>query len=51
MNKPIIIGAALLTLFVVSSFAPYAAAQYAGVGGGGTVTPRRAAEASAIKNS
>jgi hypothetical protein len=39
MNKPIIIGAALLTLFVVSSFAPLAAAQYAGVGGtGGTMT-------------
>ncbi|MGI0101381.1 MAG: hypothetical protein ACREA7_02160 [Nitrosotalea sp.] len=36
MNKPIIIGAALLTLFVVSSFAPLAAAQYQGVGGGGT---------------
>ncbi|HJT09645.1 MAG TPA: hypothetical protein VJ771_02570 [Candidatus Nitrosotalea sp.] len=38
MNKPIIIGAALLALFVVSSFAPLAAAQYAGVGGGGQVT-------------
>jgi hypothetical protein len=35
MEKPIIIGAALLALFVVSSFAPFAAAQYAGVGGGG----------------
>jgi hypothetical protein len=34
MKKPVIIGAALLALFVVSSFAPYAAAQYAGVGGG-----------------
>ncbi len=38
MNKPIIIGAALLGLFVVSSFAPFAAAQYAGVGGGGEIT-------------
>lgn len=35
MNKPIIIGAALFTLFVVSSFAPLAAAQYQGVGGSG----------------
>ncbi len=38
MKKPIIIGAALLALFVVSSFAPFAAAQYAGVGGGGQST-------------
>lgn len=38
MNKPIIIGAALLGLFVASSFAPLAAAQYAGVGGGGQIT-------------
>ena len=33
MKKPIVIGAALLALFVVSSFAPFAAAQYGGVGG------------------
>jgi hypothetical protein len=38
MKKPIIIGAALLALFVVSSFAPFAAAQYTGVGGGGGIT-------------
>jgi hypothetical protein len=33
MEKPIIFGASLLALFVVSSFAPFAAAQY--VPGGG----------------
>lgn len=38
MEKPIVIGAALLALFVVSSFAPFAVAQYAGVGGGGQTT-------------
>jgi hypothetical protein len=38
MNKPLIIGAALLGFFVASSFAPLAAAQYAGVGGGGQTT-------------
>jgi len=38
MKKPIIIGTVLLALFVASSFAPFAAAQYAGVGGGGGVT-------------
>ena len=36
MKTPIIIGTVLLALFVVSTFAPFAAAQYAGVGGGGT---------------
>lgn len=38
MKKPIIIGTVLLALFVASSFAPFAAAQYAGVGGGGNPT-------------
>ena len=38
MKTPIIVGIALLALFVASSFAPLAAAQYAGVGGGGTTT-------------
>lgn len=38
MKKPIIIGTVLLALFVASSFAPFAAAQYAGVGGGGQTT-------------
>jgi len=38
MKTPIIIGTVLLALFVVSTFAPFAAAQYAGVGGGGGVT-------------
>jgi len=33
MKKPIIIGAALLALFVASSFAPFAAAQYQAGGG------------------
>jgi hypothetical protein len=37
MNKPIVIGAAILALFVASTFLPMAAAQYAGVGGGGKV--------------
>ena len=51
MNKPIIVGAALLTLFVVSSFAPFAAAQYAGVGGGGQITLEEQLKLSASKNS
>lgn len=38
MKTPIIIGTALVALFVVSTFAPFAAAQYAGVGGGGQTT-------------
>lgn len=38
MNKPILIGAAILALFVVSSLLPMAAAQYVGVGGGGNPT-------------
>ena len=33
MKKPIIIGTVLLALFVASSLAPLAAAQYGGVGG------------------
>ena len=37
MNKPIVIGAAILALFVASTFLPMAAAQYTGVGGGGKV--------------
>jgi len=37
MNKPIVIGAAILALFVASTFLPMAVAQYAGVGGGGKV--------------
>jgi len=35
MNKPIVIGATILALFVASAFLPIAAAQY-GAGGGGT---------------
>ena len=38
MNKPIVISATILALFVVSTFLPMAAAQYAGVGGGGQTT-------------
>jgi hypothetical protein len=38
MKTPIIIGTVLLALFVVTTFAPFAAAQYAGVGGGGGTT-------------
>ena len=38
MNKPILIGATILALFVVSSLLPLAAAQYIGVGGGGNPT-------------
>ncbi len=38
MKKPIIVGTILLALFVASSLVPLAAAQYAGVGGGGGVT-------------
>jgi len=37
MNKPIVIGATILALFAASTFIPMAAAQYAGVGGGGNV--------------
>jgi hypothetical protein len=37
MNKPIVIGATILALFMASTFLPMAAAQYAGVGGGGKV--------------
>lgn len=37
MNKPIVIGTTILALFVASTFLPMAAAQYAGVGGGGKV--------------
>lgn len=35
MKTPIIIGTVLVALFVASTFAPFAAAQYAGIGGGG----------------
>ncbi|MGI0009586.1 MAG: hypothetical protein ACRD92_08205 [Nitrosopumilaceae archaeon] len=38
MNKPIVIGATILAFFVASTFLPMAAAQYAGVGGGGQTT-------------
>ena len=38
MNKPILIGATILALFVVSSLLPLAVAQYVGVGGGGNPT-------------
>jgi hypothetical protein len=38
MKTPIIIGTVLVALFVASTFAPFAAAQYAGVGGGGQTT-------------
>lgn len=38
MNKPMIIGVGLLTLFATATLLPMAAAQYAGVGGGGGVT-------------
>ena len=38
MKKPIIIGTVLLALFVASSIAPFAAAQYSGVGGGSGIT-------------
>jgi hypothetical protein len=38
MKTPIIVGTVLLALFVASTFAPFAAAQYAGVGGGGQTT-------------
>jgi len=37
MNKPIVIAATILALFAASTFLPMAAAQYAGVGGGGNV--------------
>jgi len=35
MNKPIVIGATILALFVASTFLPIAAAQYGGSSGGG----------------
>ncbi len=35
MNKPIIIGAVLLSLFAASAFLPLAAAQYGGAASGG----------------
>ncbi|HMK32624.1 MAG TPA: hypothetical protein VK431_03260 [Nitrosopumilaceae archaeon] len=38
VNKPIIIGAVLLSLFAASALLPLAAAQYSGVGGGGNPT-------------
>ena len=38
MKTPIIIGTVLLALFVASTFAPFAAAQYTPVGGGAGVT-------------
>ena len=38
MNKPIIIGAVILSLFAASAFLPLAAAQYGGSGGPGGVT-------------
>jgi hypothetical protein len=38
MNKPIVISATILALFAASTFLPMAAAQYAGVGGGGQTT-------------
>ncbi len=38
LNKPIIIGVGLLTLFAASTLLPLAAAQYTGVGGGGNPT-------------
>lgn len=38
VNKPIVFGATILALFVVSTFLPMAAAQYVGVGGGGDYT-------------
>ena len=37
MNKPLVISVTILALFVASTFLPMAAAQYAGVGGGGKV--------------
>lgn len=47
MNKPIVIGATILVLFVVSTFLPMAAAQYAGVGGGKTTLEEQLALAKA----
>lgn len=38
MNKPILFGVVLLTLFVAASLLPLASAQYVGVGGGGNPT-------------
>jgi len=38
VKKPIIIGTALLALFVTTTLVPLAAAQYTGVGGGGNPT-------------
>jgi len=45
MKKPIIIGAALLALFVASSFAPFAAAQYQPGGGLGLEDELKVAKA------
>jgi hypothetical protein len=45
MKKPIIIGAALLALFVASSFAPFAAAQYTPGGGLGLEDELKVAKA------
>ena len=38
MNKPILLGIVVLVLFVAATTLPMAAAQYAGVGGGGKIT-------------
>ena len=38
MNKPILLGTVMLVLFVAATTLPMAAAQYAGVGGGGGIT-------------
>jgi len=38
VNKPILLGTVMLTLFVAAITLPMAAAQYAGVGGGGDIT-------------
>lgn len=38
MNKPILLGTIVLVLFVAATMLPMAAAQYAGVGGGGDIT-------------
>ena len=38
MNKPILLGTVVLVLFVAATTLPMAAAQYAGVGGGGDIT-------------
>jgi len=38
VNKPILLGTVVLVLFVAATTLPMAAAQYAGVGGGGDIT-------------